>query len=144
MEKFNAHLGIKDENEKIKFEEQDKNIDKANLKEKLNTLEKNFQKVYDEYSNKYNKYVDKIKKINKTRKKVIEHCQKNLVEENFWEKVRNEIEKEFGIDANIDIDKILHKHFFEEASIKLEGKKDIINYVYHIAKQISFFEMMIF
>ena len=43
VEKFNAHLGIKDENEKIKFEEQDQDIDKANLKEKLN-IGKKFSK----------------------------------------------------------------------------------------------------
>ena len=62
------------------------------------------------------------------------------MENNFWEKVRKEIKVKFDIDTNIDIDKILHKHFFEEASIKLQGKEDIINYVYHIAKQISFFK----
>ena len=67
VNKFNVHLGIND-GEMLKIEEEendkkeDEDINKANLKKKLDTLEEKFQNVYDEYSNKYNKYVDKIKK----------------------------------------------------------------------------------
>ena len=96
VNKFNVHLGIND-GEMLKIEEEendkkeDEDINKANLKKKLDTLEEKFQNVYDEYSNKYNKYVDKIKKINKTRQKVIEHCQENLVENNFGKRCEKKL-----------------------------------------------------